>query len=353
LFLQTVTAEMNPSSLPIPPHYDADRVSEIWNVEYQETARRARKWALDHNVSSAASDRLRVCLIAIDIQNTFCIPGFELFVQGRSGNGAVEDNQRLCEFIYRNLHCITTVTPTLDTHQLMQIFHPNFLIDDQGSHPEPFTQVSADEIQSGRWRINPKVCSALGISQEYGERHLDHYVQALATGGRHNLTVWPYHAMLGGIGHALVPAVEEAIFFHAVARSTQPDLCLKGLNPLTEHYSALQPEVLTGPDGDSIASRDSDLLNTLWLYDAVFVAGQAKSHCVASTITDLLDSARTTDRDLASKVYLLKDCMSPVVLPGVVDFTDHANEVFEEFSAAGMHVVRSTDPLSEWPELEL
>ena len=32
--------------------------------------------------------------------------------------------------------------------------------------------------------------------------------------GKYELTVWPFHALLGGIGHALVSAVEEAIFFH-------------------------------------------------------------------------------------------------------------------------------------------
>ena len=55
-----------------------------------------------------ASRRLvRLCLLAVDVQNTFCIPGFELFVAGRSGTGAVDDNRRLCEFIYRNLGTIT------------------------------------------------------------------------------------------------------------------------------------------------------------------------------------------------------------------------------------------------------
>ena len=41
------------------------------------------------------------CLLLVDVQNTFCIPGYELFVGGQSGNGAVEDNMRLCQFIYR------------------------------------------------------------------------------------------------------------------------------------------------------------------------------------------------------------------------------------------------------------
>ena len=34
-------------------------------------------------------------------------------------------------------------------------------------------------------------------------------------------------------------------------------------------------------------------------------------------------------------------------MPGVVDYTDEANAAFERFAAAGMHVVRSTEPIEE------
>ena len=74
--------------------------------------------------------RFRVGLVAVDVQNTFCTPGFELFVAGRSGHGALDDTPRLCEFVYRNLDAITQIVPTLDTHQAVQIFHPVFLVDE-------------------------------------------------------------------------------------------------------------------------------------------------------------------------------------------------------------------------------
>jgi nicotinamidase-related amidase len=159
--------------------------------------------------------------------------------------------------------------------------------------------------------------------------------------------IWPYHAMLGGIGHALVAAVEEAIFFHSIARSAQPRFQLKGQDPLTEHYSVLGPEVLQGPDGARVGTVNLALLETLRGFDAVVIAGQAKSHCVAWTIADLLSGLGT--RELAAKVYLLEDCTSPVVVPGA-DYTDEADAAFSRFAAAGMHVVRSTDPVESWPD---
>jgi nicotinamidase-related amidase len=229
--------------------------------------------------------------------------------------------------------------PTLDTHQAFQIFHAAFLVDRQGNHPEPYTVVSVDEVERGVWRT---------AAPEH-QRHLLHYVRELAREGKYELTVWPCHALLGGLGHALVAAVEEAVFFHAIARQSQPDFRVKGRHPLTEHYSMLGPEVTTGPEGRPLEELDerSPLLDELREYDAVIVAGQAKSHCVAWTIDDLLRSFE----ELAPKVYLLEDCTSPVVIPGVVDYTDDADAAFRRFAAAGMHVVRSTDPLAAWPGL--
>jgi nicotinamidase-related amidase len=158
--------------------------------------------------------------------------------------------------------------------------------------------------------------------------------------------------MLGGIGHALVPAIEEACFFHTIARQSQTRFEIKGSNPLTENYSVLSPEVTEDGQGGAIAQKNTPLVQTLLAYDAVIVAGQAKSHCVAWTVADLLEDIQATDPALAQNVYLLDDCTSPVVVPGVVDFTHQAEETYQRFAEAGIHRVESTTPLRVWPGLE-
>jgi nicotinamidase-related amidase len=336
--------------LPLPPHFDPSRVGEVWRVPYEDRAREADAWAETHGLGPAADDEARVCLLAVDVQNTFCIPDFELFVAGRSGTGAVDDNRRLCEFVYRNLGSITQIFPSLDTHHAMQVFHAIWLVDEDGNHPGPYTLVSAEDVETGRWRMNTAVAEALGIDPGYAQRHLVHYTRALTAGGKYDLTIWPYHAMIGGIGHALVSAVEEAFFFHTVARRSQPDFQVKGDSPLTEHYSMLGPEVTVGPDGDPLGYKNYELIKKLMRFDAVVIAGQAKSHCVAWTIDDLLAGEAGGGR-LAERTYLLEDCSSPVVVPGVVDYTDEADAAFARFAEAGMHVVRSADPIESWPAL--
>jgi nicotinamidase-related amidase len=329
--------------LPVPPHFDPDRVAEVWPVPYQQRAAEAQAWGEEHELRPALEDGFRICLVAVDVQNTFCIPGYELYVRG-----AEHDNRRLCEFLYRNLGVITATIPTLDTHHAMQIFHPIWLIDREGRHPDPYTLVTAEDVDGGRWRINPAAAESTGFEADYAQRQLLDYTQKLARSGKYQLTIWPYHAMLGGISHALVSSVEEASFFHTVARSTQPAFQVKGENPLTEHYSILGPEITEGPDGETIAGINDLLIEQLLGYDAIVVAGQAKSHCVAWTIDDLLEGDDERERALAPRTYLLEDCTSPVVVPGM-DYTEQANAAFERFAAAGMHVVRSTQPIESWP----
>ncbi len=346
-------ADMIMTELPLPPHFEPVRTGEVWKVPYLDRDHEARAWARRYAVRPACDDTFRICLVAVDAQNTFCIPGYDLYVAGRSGTGAVDDSRRLCEFIYRNLGAITQICPTMDSHNAMQIFHPIFLVNEKGEHPAPFTMVSEEDVINGVWRFNPDLCFNFRVDEEYGQRLLLHYTKQLREGGKYDLTIWPYHGMLGGIGHALVASVEEAIFFHCMARYSQPDFHVKGDRPFTEHYSVLGPEVREGPKGEELGLKSEKFYRKLLDFDAVLIAGQAKSHCVAWTIADLLEDILARDRKLAEKVYLLEDCTSPVVVTGVMDYTDVAEAAFRRFADAGMHVVRSVDPLHTWPGLRV
>jgi nicotinamidase-related amidase len=335
--------------LPLPPHWSPERVGEVWRVDYGARFADAERWRAEPALQPAADDRFRIALVVVDMQNTFCSPGFELFVAGRSGTGALDDSRRVCEFVYRNLGALTQIVATLDTHQALQIFHRVFLVDEQGRHPEPFTLVTGADVESGRWRVDPATASGFGLDPDYAEQHLRYYTATLEAGGKYNLTIWPFHAMLGGIGYALVSALEEALFFHSIARHAPLDFQPKGDNPLTEHYSMLGPEVEFDLEGEPLGARNQPLVERLLQYDAVVIAGEAKSHCVAWTIEDLLTDPNVHERGLQEKVYLLEDCTSSVVVPGSVDYTDEADAHFARFAESGAHVVRSDQPLEEWP----
>ena len=171
---------MNNSLLPIPEFFEADKVGTVWRIPYEERAKSARDWAQgQHGVQPASADSIRTWLMLIDVQNTFCIPDFELYVGGRSGRGAVEDNTRLCEFIYRNLGAITHITATMDTHKMMQVFHAVFFVDKDGNHPAPYTDIHASELREGKWIFNPALSSQFAIAPDYGQQMMIHYGEEL------------------------------------------------------------------------------------------------------------------------------------------------------------------------------
>ncbi len=130
----------------------------------------------------------------------------------------------------------------------MQIFHSIFFVNEPGEHSDPYTQITVNDIEEGIWKFNEKLAQNFSSKTEYIQVHLLHYTNGLKKSGKYDLTIWPYHAMRGGLGHDFVSSIEEAIFFHIISRYSQPYKHVKGNHPLNEHYSMLRSDVSTGPN---------------------------------------------------------------------------------------------------------
>jgi nicotinamidase-related amidase len=261
--------------------------------------------------------------------------------------------------IYTNLGAISDITCTLDTHLAYQIFFPSFWLDKADTPLAAFTTITSDQIAAGDVRPNPAMAKWLcGGNYTWLCKQVLYYCKQLEAAGKYQLYLWPPHCLLGSDGHALAGVVQEARLFHAFTRIAQSNVEVKGGNPLTENYSVLQPEVLSRFDGAALAQRNTQFLATLLAADAVVIAGQAASHCVKSTIDDLLGEIAAADPALAKKVYLVTDCMSAVTVPDgkgglAADFTPQADAALQRFANAGMNLVTSTTPMASWPGIEL
>lgn len=348
--------------LPIPTFYDP-RNAGVWGYQpdvgslfQQATAFRAR-----HDISPSGSAASKVHLLLIDVQRDFCFPEGTLYVGGRSGRGAIDDSDRIASFVYRNLGLLTDITCTLDTHFPYQIFFPSFWVDGSGRPLSAHRELTAEDIRKGEARPNPALAWWLCDGDtSWLQRQVEFYCAELEKTGKYQLYLWPPHCLLGGDGHALVGVIQEARLFHAFVRGSRDGMEVKGGNALTENYSVLAPELLMRHDGRPLAQRNTQLVTTLLESDAVIVAGQAASHCVKSSIEDLLSEIKARDPRLARKVYILEDCMSAVAVPDparpgafLYDFTPQAEAALQRFAGEGMNVVRSTDPLASWPGLRL
>ncbi len=353
---------MSIKALPAPPHFRAAEKAQ-WdyhtgNVFSLQLA--AAAWISRYSLKSVSRDRKRVHLLVMDQQHDFCCPQGSLYVGGRSGTGAADDSVRLAEFIYHYLHVISEVTCTMDSHLPYQVFFPSAHVSNNRRHPEPFTVIREEDYRSGQYRANPLMAAHLGVTQAWLNHQFTWYCAQLKQSGKYDLTIWPYHCLIGHHGHKLVGLIDEARLFHSFARGAANVPAIKGDNPLTEHYSIFQPEVLTTWDGNAIPSvkKNTALLDTLLRSDYVVIGGEAASHCLAWSVKDLLKHIRGADPKLAQKVYILQDCTSPVVVRDtagavLVDYTREQVKAFDEFQRAGMHLVKSTDPIDTWPDIQL
>ena len=345
---------MSVKTVPVPSFFDRSKADQVWPVMYQQREKDAIAFRKANGIQHWTKDNIKVCLLLIDDQITFCIPPpwGQLFVSGRSGRGSIDDSIRTCEFIYKYQSIITKIIPTLDTHLAEQIFHGVAWVDEKGDTIDatyaPF--ISLEDVKSGKIRANPALAAELSHGNyAWLQEYFLHYVRTLETNGQYKLELWPYHGMLGSTGHALVPIIEEAVFFHNIARSSQTGWEIKGGNPLTENYSVLQPEVLMRHDNIQVAQKNARLIKTILEYDMVIAQGQAGSHCFAWTMEHLRKEIKSRDPNLAKKVFVLRNCTSPVVIPNVVDFTDAQESAFDRFASDGMNLVNSTDPIESWP----
>ncbi len=320
-------------SLPLPGFFDPKKVDSLFLERAALVAQEAFEFQKQHQVPPSSQDKLRIAAFGIDVQVAFCTPGASLFVPG-----AVEDTQRTLTWLYRNLAQLTGLYFSMDTHRVFQIFHPAWWIDEAGNHPAPMTPIYAEEVRSGKWRpvVHPK------------ESH--EYCKKLEASGKYVLTIWPFHALLGGLSHALVPAMMEAALFHSLVRKRQTHFETKGTNALTENYSVLSPEVKELA-GQTVGAFNAPFMRMLMENDRVYVFGQAKSHCVLETLNDIREYIQKTDPSLAQRIYILEDAMSPVPPPPVsplpphLDFPRLADEAVERFRNAGMNVVKTTDAI--------
>jgi len=348
--MMTVTA--------FPAFYDPNNAASwAYRPDMNKLDAEAEVWRKRYSFAPAMGDRAKIEFLVIDQQKDFCLPDGTLYVGGRSGSGAIDDSKRIAEFTYGNLGRITKITPTMDTHFAIQIFFSSFWRDTAGNHPPAFTEITAADLRAGKYEIDPAVGQfAMGIDGKpnlgWARKQVLFYAEELERTGRLALYIWPSHAILGSDGHALVGIVHEARMFHSRTRGIESNVAIKGGHALSENYSVFGAEVRARHDGKGdLTQKNMQLINSLINNDAVIVAGEAASHCLAWSVDDLLNEIRAIDDTLVKKVYVLEDCTSPVVTPAF-DFTDSVTANFIRWKSEGVHVVRSTDDMKSWPGMD-
>lgn len=244
-------------------------------------------------------------LLVIDPQNDFCDLPTPLHPTGIDGRrlapslpvtGAHHDMLRLAAWLGQNLTKVDAVTVTLDHHHRLDIAHPGFWRTRTGEVAAPFTQITAASLAAGDFVPAP------GLDKDRAQA----YLEALEATGRFVHMVWPVHCQIGTWGQAVHAALQEALDAWEDLTARRVGHVLKGENPWTEHYSALQAEI---PDPtDEATGLNRRLLARLAQAERVLIAGEAGSHCVRATVEHLVENwPHAMDR-----LTLVEDAISPV-----------------------------------------
>ena len=246
-------------------------------------------------------------LLIIDPQNDFCdLPENwqprspvteQVIAPSLPVAGAHADMQRLASWIAAQGEKLGLITLTLDSHQSYDIAHPDFWQQRNDSAVTPFTQITAAQVRSGDFAPRNAAEQARTLQ----------YLDQLEAQGSYTLMVWPLHCEIGSWGHGVHASVLTACRQWQDLQHRAVRHVFKGMNPWTEHYSAIRAEVPDAQDPET--GLNTALLNQLRASSLLVIAGEASSHCVRATTEHIVDNWGSDD---FSRIVLLTDCMSPV-----------------------------------------
>lgn len=295
---------------------------------------------------------MKIHVIVVDPQNDFVVAddGY-----GHSGAlvvpGAQDDMARVASMIDRLGDRIDDIHVTLDSHQTIGIERPRWWkrVGD-GAEPAPFTILG---IHPDGRRIVKFTADAAGLhptDEEYttylpsmlnkggptGKGSFG-YLEALATKGRYPHVVWTEHCRVGSWGWGVVPVLDAALYRWERQQFGRVNYVVKGNNPWTEHFGGIEAEV---PDPvDPSTQVNTRLIQTLEEADIIAVTGEALSHCVANTASQV--ATYFSDPKYIGKMVFLRDASSNV--PG---FEFLGDKFLSDMHQRGMKTSTTTEFLA-------
>jgi nicotinamidase/pyrazinamidase len=257
--------------------------------------------------------------------------------------GAGDDMIRLAAMVDRLGRRLDDVHVTLDSHHYVDVGHPTMWLGADGiTPPPPFTPILADDILNRIWTPRFENVRVPDLGGDTVREYMIRYASQLEEQGSHVLMVWAIHCLIGSPGHAVQADLRDALNRWAKDNFANINFVTKGTNPWTEHYGALQAEVPM--PNDPSTGLNTRLLETLEMADMVAIAGEALTHCLRATVSQIVDNI---DPKLVRKIHLLTDCTSPILaVPNGPDFPAMAKEWQDDMVSRGMKLTTSTEFLA-------
>jgi nicotinamidase-related amidase len=280
--------------------------------------------------------------------------------------GASEDYSKIIDFISTN--SIDEVHVSLDTHTSRHIGHPGFwdrvnhdgtLTPADNTDGLTFLEINGENVITGTSIITNRKTQY--IPRMYDDESYEalcqyvynylHFFESSENKHQQKPWIWPNHCLEGTNGHRI--AKELQTFLTTWERSGHGIVKyhIKGQNNLAEMFSIFSAEkpvsvtesyilrsyLYTGqgidispPTGSDTYRKTQKLINLETTFNhelmsqllgdnnRVFICGEAKTHCVKSSIIDLMEHASQCSKAVnSSRIVLLANMTSPIT--GVTD----------------------------------
>jgi nicotinamidase-related amidase len=289
----------------------------------------------------------KINLMVIDPQRSFCAVVDPLDQQKvHDGElcvpGAWDDCVRIANMVKRLGRKIDDIHVTMDSHHYLHIAHPIWFRDTKGNQPDPFTS-----LREEKGVIIGAKYDASGTLHDVGEYTtikpsllkwtLD-YLKSLATNKRYAHMIWPPHCLIGTKGHTIVEPLFDAFLAWEKENVGYVNYVTKGSNYRVEHFSAVQAEVPDPMDAVN-TGLNTDFIGAVMEADEILLCGEASSHCLSNTVTDMANSFK--DDSFIKKCVLLTDGTSAVT--GLKFLADN---FIKAMTARGMQLSTTVDYLA-------
>ena len=170
--------------------------------------------------------------------------------------------------------------------------------------PDAFANIDCDMIRKEVWVPKDESLYDYAI----------YYTSELEKKKRFIHTIWPPHCLIGTEGHSVEDKIAEACDFWTKVTLRPVKYEYKGMNLLTENFSAIEAEVPIA--SDPTTQKNVDLLKRLReKCKYLIIVGQARSHCVRYTVEHIV-------ADWLENVWKGKDQVPKDQLPQIIVPTD-------------------------------
>ena len=270
----------------LPSYYNKNNIDKLYSIDYNRILNESLK---NKKSSNSSNNCLFIVAPQIGLLNDY--------------NKNVFAN--ITELIYKNYNDIEDIFILSLCSVFIQIFNQTFWISKNGVYPSIGSTIYLKDVREEKWIINPTVVKNLYFNDMNSCRNfvIDYLNSAENSGNK--LVIKPFRTLISSIDSAIIPLVEESVFYYSCIKGRQPIYENELFSPLGEYKSFFSPIGKNAVYGSLILKSKYSILGLLKNYEKIFFVGEKKERIIYS-ICDVMENY-SLHNEIFKKFFILND----------------------------------------------